>query len=189
MNSRLSGTAGAPIGLATAILVLLSATTQAAGDTLTLRGGTVLEGELFGFDPKSKEVKFRLKEGGVFVVKQSEVEQITFGDTPFHRPQVRPEDLAQGWVPIPGGFAYRNVELIQQVNGVAFSGELLNRSGVSYRSATFNLLLYDASRKLARAEPFTVEVLPPNTVRRFEGSFGGGLIGVEGYRIRFESGR
>lgn len=162
---------------------------QALGDTLTLRGGKVLEGALLFYDVKANEVKFKLKEGGVLILKRSDVEQIRFVDSAIAPLQVHPDDIERGWILIPGGFAYRNVEFIQQGNSVMFSGELLNRSGASYMYAAFVMTLHDSARQIVRTETFTVGELPLHSTRRFQGFFVGTVTRVEGYRIRFEGGR
>lgn len=74
MTRRLAIMILGPVFLSGAILAL--APTPSRAETIVLRGGRTVEGELLTYEPTSKEFRFKLREGGVLTLRRADVERI-----------------------------------------------------------------------------------------------------------------
>jgi hypothetical protein len=62
--------------LALAVALATAGLPDARADTLVLRGGARIDGELLSYDQKAQEFRFRLADGGVLTLKRTDVESV-----------------------------------------------------------------------------------------------------------------
>src|SRR5688572_13408135 len=68
------------MALALVLLAMVYLPTSAAAETVVLRGGAAVEGQLLSYDAKGGELRLRLESGGVLLLRRADVERIIFVD-------------------------------------------------------------------------------------------------------------
>lgn len=84
------------MALATAVLGVGVGLRDAGADTLVLRGGARIEGELLSYDQKSQEFRFRLSDGGVLTLRRADVATVTVSGPPGVALPPSPSDAPAG---------------------------------------------------------------------------------------------